>query len=118
MYVVAREAAAYIDNLHADRGSVLIDVATGYPIVLQSRNSTQFVITPDRDFPQTLRDPSSFGIRYIFVPRGEGYASVDAIRRTYPTIYDDGGGFAKLVAEFGTGGDFEAWRLYELSPGA
>jgi hypothetical protein len=112
--VLAQEAAAYIDGLHLAKGTVLVDVATGYPIVLASRNPQQFVITPDRDFPQTLRDPGAFGIRFLLVPRDTGYAAVDALTRTYPGLYEQGSGFGPMVQQFGLESDTIVWRLYEL----
>lgn len=111
---VTGETAAYVDSLHLARGSVLVDVATGFGIVLQSSRPDQFVITPDRDFQQTLRDPGAFGVRYILVPRAAGYGNVDAILRNYPGIYDTGAGLGTLVRSFGIETDQYAWRLYEI----
>lgn len=115
---IGGEAAAYLDALQLPRGSVLVDVAIGFPIVLQSRDPAQFVITPDRDFPQALANLSGFGIQYILVPNGSGYRSSNAVGRIYPQMYDTGAGIASLVRQFGATDDMWAWRLYALSPGS
>jgi hypothetical protein len=93
-------------------GSVIVDVAVGFPIVLQSSHPRQFVITPDRDFERILADPATFSVRYLLVPSGAGYSSLDAVGRAYPGLFNEGAGFARLVAEFGSGA--LAWRLYEI----
>jgi hypothetical protein len=112
-YEVGRQAATYIDGLSLRNGSVLVDGAMGFPIILESRNPTQFVTTPDRDFQQALLDPLSFHVQYLLVPEDVGYQSLDAINRAYPGIYANGGGIAQLVRQFSSGGN--NWRLYEVS---
>jgi hypothetical protein len=112
MVQVGAAAARYLDNLALPDGSVIVDVAIGFPIVLQSSNPRQFVITPDRDFQQILADPATFDVPYLLVPSGSGYASLDAIGRAYPMLFTDGSGFAHLVAQFGS--DVFSWRLYRL----
>ena len=110
---VGHQAAAYVDGLNLGNGSVLVDGAMGFPIILESRNPTQFVTTPDRDFQQALLDPISFHVRYLLVPENVGYQSLDAINRAYPGIYDSGAGIGQLVKQFSAGGN--NWRLYEVS---
>jgi hypothetical protein len=108
----ALELANYLDGLDLKPGSVLIDVAIGFPVVLQSRQPQQFVITPDRDFPAAAADPIAFGIRYLIVVPPYGYQSVNAIERLHPGIYDTGAGIAEDAADFGTGD--ASWRLYRV----
>ena len=110
---VGHQAAAYVDSLNLRNGSVLVDGAMGFPIILESRNPTQFVTTPDRDFQQALLDPISFHVKYLLVPENVGYQSLDAINRAYPGIYDSGAGIGQLVKQFSAGGN--NWRLYEVS---
>ncbi len=112
-YDVGRQAATYIDGLHLGSGSVLVDGAMGFPVILESRNPTQFVTTPDRDFQEALLDPVSFHVKYLLVPESVGYQSLDAINRAYPGIYENGAGIGKLVRQFSAGGN--RWRLYEVS---
>ena len=110
---VGRQAATFIDAMNLKNGSVLVDGAMGFPIILESRNPTQFVTTPDRDFQEALLDPVSFHVKYLLVPESVGYQSLDAINRAYPGIYDNGAGVGRLVRQFSAGGN--RWRLYEVS---
>jgi hypothetical protein len=112
-FQVGQQAAGYIDSMNPGAGTVLVDGAMGFPIILESRNPTQFITTPDRDFQEALLDPVSFGVKYILVPEAVGYQSLDAINRAYPGIYDNGAGIAKLVRQFSAGGN--SWRLYSIS---
>jgi hypothetical protein len=119
-YVLATHAdsarvAAAIDALELSKGSVLIDVATGNAVVLQSAHPDWFVITPDRDFAQVLADPGSFGVRYLVVIANSGEGALDALNRAYPTLYATGDGFARLVGEYNQGGS-GGWRLYSIEP--
>jgi hypothetical protein len=109
---VGAAAARYIDGLGLPDGSIVVDVAVGFPIVLQSNHPRQFVITPDRDFQRILADPVTFNARYLLVPSGSGYSSLDAVGRTYPSMFEDGSGIASLVTQFGSG--VFAWRLYRI----
>src|ERR1035437_1389251 len=109
----AGQAAAFVDGLNLRNGSVLVDGAMGFPIILESRNPTQFVTTPDRDFQLALLDPISFHVKYLLVPENVGYQSLDAINRAYPGIYASGAGIGQLVKQFSAGGN--NWRLYEVS---
>jgi hypothetical protein len=112
-YEVGRQAASYLDSLHLANGKVLVDGAMGFPIILESRNPTQFITTPDRDFQEALLDPVSFGVQYMLVPEAIGYQSLDAINRAYPGIYDNGSGIGQMVMQFSAGGN--NWRLYSIS---
>jgi hypothetical protein len=110
----AARVAAAIDALDLSKGSVLLDVASGNPIVLQSAHPDWFVITPDRDFARVLAAPASFGVRYLVVSRQGGEGALDALNRVYPDLYATGAGMATLVGSFdedGTGG----WRLYRMN---
>ncbi len=114
---IARQAAVYIDRLQPGHGTVLVDSYTGFPIVLASRDPQQFVITSDRDFPLALANPAAFGVRYILVPSPayvDSLASLDAVNRTYPTLFDSGSGLAELVHRFGGGAGRPEWRLYRV----
>jgi 4-amino-4-deoxy-L-arabinose transferase-like glycosyltransferase len=113
----ARELAGYLDGLALSPGSVLVDVAFGFPVVLQSRQPDVFVITPDRDFPAVIADPAAFGVRYLMVPPAFGYGQADAIERSHPGMYDTGAGMADLVKQFGSGDVSSTWRLYQVRGG-
>jgi hypothetical protein len=115
-YLVGRQAAQYLDAMRLPSGSVLVDGAMGFPIILESNYPTQFITTSDRDFQESLLDPVSFGVKYLLVPDpSTGYESLDAINRAYPGIYLNGASVAsQMVAQFGSGGN--NWRLYKVSP--
>jgi hypothetical protein len=108
----ASRIAADIDTLDLSSGSVLLDVANGNPIVLQSAHPDWFVITPDRDFERVLADPITFGVRYLLVAD----SALDAVNRAYPSLHANGAGFATLVAMYDEPGS-AAWRLYRVDPG-
>jgi len=111
-YDVGRLTVEYLDPLKLGNGEVLVDGAMGFPMILESNNPKQFITTSDRDFQQTLLDPGAFGVKYLLVPENVGYQSLDALNRTYPTIYRDGAGISTLVREFSAGGN--NWRLYRV----
>jgi hypothetical protein len=113
-YTIAKEVAGYLDEMHLPNGSVLIDTFLGFPIVLDSDNLRQFVLTSDRDFEQTVADPMSFNVRFILVPVGGGLGGLDAVASRWPGLYSSGSGIAKLVREFGIDGSGFRWRLFEL----
>jgi hypothetical protein len=105
-----REIAADLDRLTLGEGTVLTDTAYAYPIVLGSARPTQFVITSDFDFRDAVADPSGHGIRYVLVPER---AESDALRRQWPTLYEDGAGIAVLVKKW-PGAYLGEWRLYRV----
>jgi hypothetical protein len=110
-YAPTSQAASFVDSLGLADGSVLVDAATGFPIILASYHPKQFVITPDRDFKAILADPPSFGVRYLLVPSD---SPLDAVRRAFPSVYETGAGLATLVREFKAVGGGLNWRLYRL----
>jgi hypothetical protein len=115
-WVNDRGIAAYLDSLHLKRGAVLVDDFLGFVIVMSSQNSTQFVITSDRDFLQVVADPIDNGVEYILVPTDHDLGKLDAINRAYPGVYANGGGLGTLVKEFIDHSDNEYnWRLYRVS---
>lgn len=111
-YEVGREVAAYVDSLGLRDGQVLVDVSSGFTVVLQSMRPRQFVITTDRDFQAALSSPQSFGVRYLLVPENVGYAELDALNRAYPGVYNDPSGIGTIVRTFSAGGN--AWRLIDV----
>lgn len=111
-YTAGRDVAAYLDSLGLPEGRVLLDSSSGFPIILQSRDPRQFVITSDRDFQAAVQAPPSFGIRYLVVPEDAGYAKLDALNRAYPGLYETGAGIARLVRTFSENG--AAWRIYDV----
>ena len=114
-YRVARDVATYLDSLELADGSVVIDVALGFWVVLQSERPRQFVITPDRDFEAVVADPATFGAKYLLVSPASGVGSLSAISRAYPGIFQNGAGIGTLEREFlSPGGEQHTWRLYRV----
>ena len=101
--------AAAIDSLDLAPGTVLMDTATGNPVVLQSAHPDWFVITPDRDFERILADPVTFGVRYVVVNN----SALDAVNSAFPGLYANGAGMATLVRTYDDV-DSGGWRLYRL----
>jgi hypothetical protein len=102
-----------VDAMNLPRGSVLIDAFLGFPIILQSHDPEQFVITADRDFAQSVEDPVTFHVRYLLVPPSGGNASLDAINRMYPNLARNPA-FATAVHIFPALGPSPSWTLYKL----
>lgn len=113
-HLTAQTVADALDNLELPDGSVLVDAATGFPVIMQSNNARQFVITPDRDFGETLARPAASQIRYMLVP--PDFRSHDAINRTYPDLYARGADWVELARHFGGVGLSPDWRLYRVLP--
>jgi hypothetical protein len=115
-YRVARDVATYLDARDLPDGSVVIDVALGFWVVLQSDRPKQFVITPDRDFESVVADPVAFGAKYLLVSPSAGMGSLSLITRTHPGVYENGAGIATLEHEFTSpGGAQHTWRLYRIT---
>jgi hypothetical protein len=116
-YVMGAAVSQYLDEMNLPRGAVLVDVFLGFPIVLQSDNPAQFVITPDRDFVPAVTDPETFNVQYILVPPSGGLGNLDALKRQWPGIYQNGAGIGDLVHEFDLPGlsDGFKWRLYRVT---
>jgi hypothetical protein len=116
-FLVAGEIARYLDALDLPRGSVVVDVALGFWIVLQSEDPEQFVITPDRDFERIIADPATFDARYLLISPPYGLGGLAALERAHPGLYATGAGIAELSREFRNPTDGAvAWRLFEVTP--
>ncbi len=113
-WTTEREVAQYLDSLSLPQGSVLMDDFEGFAIFINSDNKRQFVITSDRDFQAALAEPADAGVRYILVPQPKDIAVLEAVNRTYPGFYFNGGGIADLEKEFLQNSDGPIWRLYRV----
>ena len=111
-WAAERAIAADFDALGLPRGAILIDSFLGFPIIQASARPDQFVATSDRDFKQALSDPTGLGVRYLMVPEPKSTGKLDALNRTYPGIYEPGGGVGELVEEFST--PLRLWRLFRV----
>jgi hypothetical protein len=114
------QIAAYLDAKKLPTQSILVDVASGFAIVMASRRPESFVITSDRQFRAALDGVGDNQVRYILdVPNeARGLGTSNAVNVKYPSFYRDGGGVAVLDREFPQTSDQPAWRLYRVIPAA
>lgn len=113
-FVSDRRVAAYLDAQRLPRGSVLVDAAPGYAVVLASAHPSRFVITPDQDFDRVVSDPVAAGVRYVLTIRDPG--GLDAVATHFPHLYETGGGFSRFVREFRPprGVQGHTWRVFRV----
>lgn len=110
-----RRIAEYLDSLDLEPGSVILDSMQGFPIIASTRYPETFVIPSDRDFVTVLNDPAAYGVEYLLTVPAEGRGASDALNLRYPTIFDNGAGFASLEAEVvNSGHDRPTWRLWRV----
>ena len=106
--------ARQIEALDSDRGLILCDSANCFPIVLNTADSAKFVVTSDRIFEAAAAQPLVYDVEYFLVPEPGGTAAFNRLNILYPSLYENGGGFATLVGQVGnqqTG----VWRLYRIT---
>jgi hypothetical protein len=108
----AREIASTLDAMGLDEGSVLVDSATAFPIIMQVANPRVLVITSDRDFEGALADPQAYGVEYLLLP--PDFQGHDALNRAYPELYRAGTPFTELVRTFDAPGRSPDWKLYRV----
>lgn len=112
-----RQIAGYLDSRDLPEGSVLLDVAFGFPVVLFSRDPSVFTVPSDPDFVTSLDDLWNSGVRYVLTVPPEGRGAQDAVNLRYPTIWEDGAGVATLELDVPNDGvgqpDFRLYRVRE-----
>jgi hypothetical protein len=113
-YVQDRGLARWLDAQRLPRGSVLLDAADGYEVVLSSRRPVQFAITPDRDFRELLGDPKDHGIRYLVTRNATSLTPADAVADAYPDLQTNPA--FRLVRVQPDPGDLPAWHVYAVRP--
>jgi hypothetical protein len=106
-----RTIARDIERLAPGRGSVVVDSASAFPIVMAADDLRVFVIPPDRDFMQILADPYSFGVDYLLVSSPDTLAH-DEVATVFPTLYENGAGISELVEEWNL--ETLRYRLYRV----
>ena len=112
-----RLLADYLDSERLPDGAVLMDSAYTWGTWLSSDNPKQFVITGDYDFKAALNRPWNYQVKYLLVSNPSITGS-DALNVRYPTLWNDGAGFSRLVYSiygiYGAAGD-ELFRLYQVT---
>lgn len=111
-YVQDRALARWLDDQRLVSGTVLLDAADGYEIVLSSRRPDQFAITPDRDFAARLGDPKGHGVQYLVTRAVSASSPADAVADAHPHLETDPA--YRLVRVEPNPGDLPAWRVYEV----
>jgi hypothetical protein len=111
-FELGRVIARDLDAMHLGRGAILTDAAYAFPILVATRHTKTFVITPDQDFQRTVADPVAFHARYLLVP-DPGGANADALDVAYPSLYENGWPGGELARSW-TAVTGPSWRLYQL----
>ena len=115
-FATIQNISGYLAGLHLPEGDVLVDNSSGcVPAVITTVPDPRiFVIPNDRDFQRSLADPLTFHVHYILLPPSSSVDVNVATVKTYPTLYDTGDGFARLVHTFPARGLCPAYRLYRV----
>jgi Dolichyl-phosphate-mannose-protein mannosyltransferase len=109
-----RRLGDYLDRHQLPDGAVLMDTAYTWGVWLSSADPKQFIITSDYDFKAALNRPWKYGVTYLLVTN-PSYTDADAINLRYPTLWNDGAGFAKLVMSVDGAAREERFRLYKVT---
>lgn len=111
-YTQDRSLARWLDDQRLPDGSVLLDAADGYEVVLSSRRPDQFAITPDRDFAERLGDPKGHEVRYLVTRLVSASSAADAVADAHPRLESDPA--YRLARVESNPGDLPAWRVYAV----
>ena len=105
----------YLEKLNLPDGDVVTDDAYDCmaTAIIRSSNPKIFVITNDSDFHRILSDPLTWNAHYLVVPPPGGI--FNAVSGQYPTLYKNGGGFAKLIRQFPETSICPTLRLYKVT---
>jgi hypothetical protein len=114
-FAIQRSEAAWLDAQHLPNGSVLLDTAYSFAVVLASDHPRQFVIDSDYDFDAAIADPVTFRVRYVIVPDPKHYPH-DRINQVQGQLFDSGGPGMKLAKEFDDP-RLGTFRVYAVSQG-
>jgi hypothetical protein len=110
-----RLLADFFDRRRLPAGSVLMDSFAAWGIWLNSANTRQFNVTSDYDFKAALNRPWEFGVTYLVVSNPAS-TDADAINIRYPTLWNDGAGFSKLVLTMMNGAsDDDRFRIFQVT---
>ena len=95
--------------LDTDGGRILCDSRTCFSIVLNAPNPYLFVVTSDRIFEASAAQPKVYNVEYFLAANPQfGQGGIDRLNMLYPSLYEDGAGFATRVGEAG------GYRLYRI----
>jgi hypothetical protein len=97
--------APQVEKLNTDHGLTACDSTVCFPIVLNLKDPSRFVVTSDRNFQAVVGQPQVYGVEYFLVTNSPR----DELNVIYPGLYDSGAGFAALVGNAG------GYRLYRIT---
>jgi len=109
-----RVMAGHLDRQRLADGTVLMDTFNTWGVWLSSTHPKQFVITGDYDFKAILNRPWAFDIKYLLLSNPD-VSDADAINVRYPTLWNDGAGFSRLVYSISGTNDEDRFRLFEVT---
>ena len=112
---MARDTARWFDDQQLPPGSVVANMFPLGATWLASENPEQWVLRSDYDFFTKLNHPDETGVRYIVVSAPSGLSDLDAINNRYPTLWEDGAGFATLVLKVTDPRGNEQFRVYRIN---
>jgi hypothetical protein len=107
---------SYLSGMHLRAGTVIVDnVDTCVPnLIVQSSDPKIFVIPNNRDFQRVAADPLTFDASYFLLPPESGIDATGQLAIEYPSMYDDGYPWTRLVRQFHGGGSCPPFRLFEV----
>ena len=95
----------------ADHGLIAMDAFMGFRIFMTAPDRSLYVVTSDESFEAAINQPDVYHVEYLLVPQPVGEGTLDHINAIYPTLWQNGGGFAVKVADIGGSAH---WRLYRV----
>ena len=109
-----RLMADYFDRQRLPEGSVLMDTSYTGMVWLSSVSPKQFIVTSDYDFAAALNRPWEHQVTYLVVSN-PSFTNADAVNIRYPTLWNDGAGFSKLVYAMSVAAGEERFRIFEVT---
>ena len=102
--------AEKIDEFSTE-GIVMMDAAKSHFVIINVEHPERLMITNDRDFQETLKDPRG-KVAYMLVPDDD-----NIFTRNYRGIYDGAFEWAQLVYEFSesTSGTMNNYRVFKIA---
>ncbi len=104
-----KQIAKDLDKHYPDK-TIMMDSASAYTIIVNTKYPKRFLITSDRTFRKSMSEPWRHGVDYILLPKPSPGAPRSTINSVYPNLFQHGADWAQLVQEYANGN----WRLYKI----
>jgi len=114
-FLTGPEIVAQLLKLDKDNGTILCDSSTCFALNMVAPDPKLFLITSDRNFEAAAAQPRTHGVEYFLVPQPGGFGAFDRLNELYPSLWQNGARFAKLVGSGRGGGPEQNWRLYRIT---